>query len=273
LSWIGNNAGAASLVFIALLAFAFSSINPQGVDRLRSGTADAFAPVLQTVSRPIQEAAAFVRNVSGLAEMQAENMRLEKENMRLREWYQAALVLEAENNSLRDLLNLKLEPQNNYITAQILSDSGNTFVKSLLVSAGIPDGVKKGQAVISGDGVVGRVIESGDKVARVLLLTDINSRVPVMVENTRQHAVLAGDNEQVPMLVHLPPDSQVAQGARIITSGHGGIFPYGLPVGRVVYSADKKPQVELFADFDRMVYVRIVDRPEDPNLRQRVTEP
>ena len=267
LSLVGGPAGSLALIFIALLAFVISSVNPPSVSGIRTTITDSFAPVLKVVSQPLQDAAVFVRNISGLAELQAENLRLEKENIRLREWYQTALVTEAENKSLRELLNVRIDPQNRYITARILSDSGHTFVKSLLVEANAADGVKKGQAVVSGDGVVGRVVEAGTKVSRVLLLTDLNSRVPVLIENTRQHAILAGQNEQRPVLVHLPPDSQVVDGARIITSGQGGIFPQGLPVGRVVLDDKSIPHVELFADFDRMIHVRIVDRPEDPNLR------
>src|SRR5262245_30718707 len=177
------------------------------MEGLRAGAADTFAPVLSAIGQPVQEAAIFVRNVSGLTQLQAENLRLQQENQRLREWYQTALVLEAENKSLRDLMNIRLDPQNSYITARVLADSGNTFVKSLLVSAGSNEGVKKGQAVISGDGVIGRIVEVGKNTARVLLLTDMNSRVPVLVENSRQHAILAGENEQAPILAHLPPDS------------------------------------------------------------------
>lgn len=259
--------GPIALVFIALVMVFISSANPQGVSGPRALITDIFAPVLEIVSKPVQDAAVFVRNVSGLAELQAENMRLETENARLREWYQAAMVLEAENKSLRELLNVKLDPQNTYITARVLADSGQTFVKSVLVSAGEKDGVRKGQAVVSGDGVVGRVVEAGNGASRVLLITDINSRVPVLVENSRLHAILAGQNDQKPALAHLPPNSTVEAGARIITSGHGGIFPQGLPVGRVVLDDNGVPQVELFADFDRMVHVRIVNRPEDPYLR------
>ena len=268
LSLVGGAFGPIALVFLAFITLIISSLNPQGVTGLRMTAADMVAPLLGMISMPVQDAAAFVRNVSGIAELQVENLRLEKENAKLREWYQAAMVMEAENKSLRELLNVKLDPQNNYITARILADPGHTFAKSLLVSAGSNDGVRKGLAVVSGDGVVGRVVETGNEVARVLLVTDMNSRVPVLVENSRQHAVLAGQNDSKPTLVHLPVDSKVEEGARIITSGYGGVFPQGLPVGRVVFDANKTPQVELFADFDRMVHVRVINRPEDPNLRE-----
>lgn len=266
LPFIGGRLGGAVFVLTAIVFLILSALNPGGISGMRMAATDVMAPALSAVSKPLQDAALLVRNISGLAELQAENARLTQENMRLREWYQTALMLEAQNKSLAELLNVKPEPQSRYITARIIADSGNAFVKSLLVLAGREDGVKKGQAVVSGDGVIGRVIEVGNKTARILLITDINSRVPILVEDSRQHAVLAGNNNDQMTLIHLPPDSEVSQGARIVTSGHGGVFPPGMPLGRVVVDEDGSRKVEPFADFHKMVYVRIVDRPEDPNL-------
>lgn len=260
--------GFVSFIFViaAVGTLIFSAVDPQRVSIVRTSVADAVVPVLGAVTKPFQSAILFVRDISGLSELQAENARLSQENLRLREWYQTALLLEAENKSLRELLHVRIDPENRFITAQVLADSGNTFVKSLLVAAGNEDGAQKGQAVISGEGVIGRIVESGNKVSRVLLLTDINSRVPVLVEDSSQHAILAGQNDINPALVHLPSGSEIKNGARIITSGYGGIFPHGLPVGRVVIGEDGVYRVQLFADFDRLVHVRIVDRNEDPNL-------
>ncbi len=272
LPWFGGHTGFFVLIVASVAMLAFSIISPQATSGLRSGVSDVFAPVLQTIGKPVQDAAVFVRGVTGLAELQAENTRMRAENEKLRDWYQTALVLDAENKSLRDLLNVKLEPQSRYITTRILADSGRSFVKSLLVSSGTKDGVQKGQAVISGEGLVGRVVEVGKNTSRILLITDINSRVPVLVENSSQHAILAGANNNLPSLTHIPAGSEVEEGARIVTSGHGGLFAKGTPIGRVVYDESKAPRVELFADFDRMVYVRVVDKPHDLNLRDIDTQ-
>ena len=228
--------------------------------------ADATAPVLNVVSTPIQKAAIFIRDVTGLAQIQAENARLTQENIKLREWYQTALLLEAENKSLRELMNVKVDPTHSYITARVLSDNASTFAKSLLVSAGTTENVQKNQAVIAGDGLVGRVVETGESTARILLITDINSRVPVMIEGSRQHAIFSGRNMKDGMLIHVPEESRIREGSRIVTSGIGGIFPVGLPVG-IVREVGETIMVEPFANFDRLMHVRIVNRPDDPNLR------
>ena len=234
----------------------------------RAATMDVMAPAVGVLTQPIEDAAGFVRNASGIASLQSENIRLTEENARLREWYQTAQLLDAENKSLLELLNVKVDPENRYVTARILGDSGNTFVRSLLLSAGKKDGVAKDQAVLSGVGLVGRIVESGQNASRVLLINDINSRVPVIVEDSRQHAIMAGDNDGKLTLLHMPPDTQLSIGARIVTSGQGGIFPAGVAVGRVVAEKTGGYRIEPFADFNRLTVVRIVNRPTDPNLKE-----
>jgi len=254
------------LIGIGFLIFMVSVFSPQSVSGIRMSVSDTFAPILSMVSKPVVQTAEVVRNASGLGDLQAQNIRLKQENMRLKEWYQTALLLEAENKSLRDLLNVKLDPQYKTITARILADTGNAFVKSVLVSAGTNDGVKKGQAVMAGEGLIGRVIEAGETTSRVLLITDINSRVPVLVEDTRQHAILAGHNKEITKLLHLTQDSEVKAGARIITSGHGGLFPHGLIIGKIEKDEKADISVKPFTDFNKIVHVRILDQSSDPNF-------
>lgn len=253
------------LIGIALILFIFSAVSPQSFSVLRMSAADTAAPVIDVVTKPLRAMADTMRNVSGLSELQAENARLTQENVKLKEWYQTALLLEAENKSLKDLLNVKIEPSYKTITARIMADPGNAFVKSFIVNAGANDGVQKGQAVMSGEGLIGRVIEVGENSARVLLITDVNSRVPVIVEDTRQHAIMAGTNKDITTLNHLPADSDIKDGARVVTSGQGGVFPPGLAIGRI--QKNEKGGVNLlpFSDFNRIFHVRIIDKGQDAN--------
>ena len=266
-SFLGGAFAPFIFMLVSLGLIAFSSMNGDRLGGVRNTAADMFSPVLSSVSRPIQNAALFVRDISGIAQMQAENMRLRQENMRLRDWHQASLFLEAENKALKSLLNVKIDPALSYISTRVMADSGNAYVKSILLSSGSNEGIAKGQAVMANDGLIGRVVDAGDSSARVLLVTDINSRIPVIIESSGHHAILAGNNDSQPLLVHLPPQAELEEGARIITSGYGGIFPYGLPVGRVVLDQRGVRKATLYADLDRAVYVRVVDKPEDMNLK------
>ena len=246
--------------------FLSAGLRPDSLSSVRGAALDAFSPVLAVVNWPVQQAASYVRTVTGLAQLQAENARLADENARLRQWYQAALQFKAENASLQKLLNIKLQPGQHYVTARVVADSGNAYVRTLLVMSGHDQGIDKGQAVLAGDGLIGRVVESGARASRVLLLTDMNSRIPVLVEGSNEHAIVAGNNTDTPALAFLPPGANPAEGTRLITSGQGGIFPYGLPVGRVMKDRDGRFMVQPFADTGRTTYVRIVDKVEDPNL-------
>ncbi len=254
-------------MFAALFLFSVSALNPAAMEKARTGTTDLFAPLLSAINKPFYQAAEYVRAASGIASLQAENLRLQQENARLRDWYQSALSLKSENENLQKLLNIKVEPTYGYITARVIADAGNAFAKSLLVLAGAKDGVESGQAVLAGDGLIGRVIESGQKTARILLLTDINSRIPVMIQGTNQRAILAGNNDDMPGLLHLPPEVEIEAGARVITSGHGGLFPYGLPIGEIVKNKQGRLSVRPYAAVDQVYMVRVIDRADVPNLR------
>jgi len=94
--------------------------------------------------------------------------------------------------------------------------------------------------------------------ARVLLITDLNSRIPVVSEKGRVRAILSGDNSAQPKLAFLPPNARLNLGDRIVTSGHGGVFPAGLPVGTISSVDDGVISVSPFAEFDLLEYVRII---------------
>lgn len=243
-----------------------SALNATSISHLRTMITDLSAPLMITLSYPMQQTASLVQELSGIGDLQMENQRLQLENAQLREWYEKAQVLNSENVALRGLLNVVPEPQHRFITARVIADSGNTFVKSILVTAGENNQVKEGQAVVSGQGVLGRVLEAGQNTARVLLVSDINSRIPVWLEETQQHAILAGENDSLPQLIHLPPQTKIRDGARVVTSGFGGIFPKGLPVGKVSVDKQGNYRVVPFADLSHILYVRVVERAEDPNL-------
>lgn len=270
--FFGGGASTLFLLFICCALLGVSALNPSALEGVRMRIVDGMTPFLKTITAPVQGAALMVRDMTGISQLQAENVRLQEENARLREWYQTALFLESENKSLRTLLNVKEEAPQRFITARIISDSGNRFVKTLLVAAGQGDNMRKGQAVLAGDGMIGRIIEVGTQASRVLLLTDVNSRIPVFIGEGNQHAILSGDNGEMPLLKHLNKDSAVEVGARVVTSGHGGMFAPGLPIGQVVKTPGGDYAVALFADLGKMVYVRVLDTPENEGF-QRIGAP
>src|SRR5580658_2018852 len=202
-------------------------------DSVRTVASDAVAPVLDTLSRPLTAVGNVIDRVQMIVTTYQENARLEAENQRLLQWQQTALNLAADNQQLRGLLKAVPDAAVSFVTARVIANSGGAFVRMILIDAGAEDRVARGQAAITGEGLVGRLTEVGERAARVLLITDLNSRIPVTIESTHTPAVLAGDNSERPRLIYLPSADAVKVGDRVVTSGEGGVFPPGLPVGIV----------------------------------------
>lgn len=229
------------------------------VERARTVVVDAVAPILDIASRPVASLNNLVASVNELADLRAENAALRRENERLQTWQSVAHRLEAENTALRELTYMVADPGLRFVTARVIADPGGAFARSVLVNAGTRDGVAKGQAALTADGLAGRIAEVGLRSARVLLVTDINSRIPVFVGPERERAVLAGDNSAQPRLLYLSPGADIPRAAQVVTSGHGGVFPAGLPIGVVAASDDAGLRIQPYVDWDHVEYLRLAD--------------
>ena len=247
------------LVALSVGLMVFGKAEAPLVERARMTVTDALVPILDAVSRPVATVAEIADRVNVIIDVHAENERLREENDRLLRWQAVALKLEAENRSLRELSHVAADDPVSFVSARVVADAGGTFVRSVLVMAGTRDGVAKGQSAITAEGLVGRVGEVGERSARVLLLTDLNSQVPVTFEASRERAILAGDNSERPKLTHLAVTARPQVGDRLMTSGHGGVFPAGLPVGVVVAINDGLVRVKPFVEFHRLDHVRLID--------------
>lgn len=250
--------------FLLLIAAAFGLMligKPDSVlvSQLRMLTIDLAAPVINAVSRPIDAARETVDTARDYLALKAENESLRRQNETLIEWQRVARELQAENAGLREILNFQPGPRASFITATVVADTSSSFVRTLIVLGGSDAGVAKGQAAVTGAGLAGRVLEVGERSARILLLTDISARVPVVAERSRDQAVLAGRNSDLPELLYLPRDSDLKVGDRLVTSGQGGVFPAGLPVGEVASVSGGRIEVRPFVDFSRLEVLRIID--------------
>lgn len=251
----------AALILVAFALMLIGKADAVLVERVSTTLTDAVAPMMRVLSRPASAISQGLEEVRELARLREENTLLRAENARLKHWQMVARNLDAENVQLRNLLNLPAPPQQSFVTARVVGDTGGAFAHSFLVAVGRQQGVRKGSAVMTADGLIGRVAQVGFRSARILLITDINSRLPVQVESTRVRALLVGDNTEEPVLSFIGNNAVIRPGDRIVTSGHGRAFPPGLPVG-VVTSVDAENgtvRMQPFVDRNRVEYVRIVD--------------
>ena len=145
------------------------------------------------------------------------------------------------------------------IPARVIAEEGNAFSHSLIAYTGGSKNVKKGQVVLSDNGVIGRIEQVGKMYSKIILITDINSKIPVIVERTRVRGILSGDNTSIPKLVFIPLDAELSIGDRVVTSGVAGVFPPGLPIGKVSSVEKNNIKIKTFGNLDRLEYVKIVD--------------
>lgn len=250
-----------SLVLTAFALMMLGKAETVMVERARTTIADIAAPILDALSRPAASIEEFIVEIAAISQLREDNARLREEISRLRSWHSIATNLAVENQSLREMLNFVPPPRASFVSARVIADGSGPFSRSVLLNVGTRHNIAKGQAVVNDAGMVGRVIEVGQRSARVLLLTDFNSRVPVVFETTRERAILAGDNSTTMRLDFVSPIAKVTAGERIVTSGHGGLLPAGLPVGTIADGKDNAIRVQPFVDWSRLEYVRVVDYP------------
>ncbi len=248
----------ASLAFAAVALMILGKADPILVERLRSTVADGLSPVLDVMSRPTAAFADIVENVRSWNDLRAENQRLKVENQRLQHWQTVARRLDAENVLLHQHLNVVPDPNPAFVTARVIGDLGSAFGQSMLLNAGSRDGIRIGQAVLAGETLVGHITETGERSSRLLLLTDINARTPVMIESTRARAILAGDNKDRPKLNYMG-NAVISRGERVVTSSSGAAFPPGIPIGVAEASEDGAIRVTPFVRRDELEFVTIVD--------------
>ena len=228
-------------------------------ERARMVLADALAPFYAAFAEPARTVRDVVAELPGLLVLREENARLREENERLRRWQAAALALETENAMLRRQLGFIPDRAPSFQTARVVADGGGVYARAVLVAVPPELAVRRGQIALDERGFVGRVTEVGSRSARVLLATDMNSRIPVTLEGSRARAMMVGTNGTSPRLLHWTEGTRPEEGERLVTSAEGIAFPAGLPVGVVRWTQSGVPEVELYARLDRLDLVRLFD--------------
>jgi rod shape-determining protein MreC len=187
-----------------------------------------------------------------------ENRRLKRELRQMRQWRDTAVALRDVNERYATILKLKTYPDVPMVTAHVVTDSRGPYNNARLADAGTEKGVRVGHPVLSEHGLVGRVVGVAPGVSRVMLLTDPASKTPVLVDRTNARAILTGDGGPNPRLEFLRGADPVRNGDPILTSGDGGVFPRGVPVGVAVKGLDGVWRARLYSDRAPIDFVRIL---------------
>jgi len=226
-----------SCCFCLLLSFYILTAAARG--QLKN---EPLGAVLMWVMRPLQIAAqGTVHWITGLREdydtlagFRSENERLRKRVEHLEIERQKLLEAQATNHRLKQLLDFRGRLPGSAITASIIANSASSWFRSCLLDKGSADGVRKGMAVVTPLGVVGQVVAVTPRTAKVLLLTDANSGIDVLVQRTRARGIVSGSLENGTVLKYVKRSEDIQEGDRLITSGTDGVFPKGMMVGTVI---------------------------------------
>lgn len=245
------------LVFFCLGLLLLSRLNHSALAEMRWRVAELMSPLLQAATVPMEPVRNVGKQIAAQVDMTEELRRLKEENQKLANWEWRARELERRLADLEALNKTVREPKIDFVTARVIADSSGAFVRSVMIDAGTQQNVRAGNPVINADGLVGRVIETGTSSARVLLPTDLNSRIPVVVGTKGVRGVLVGDNGAEPRLLFLPPDAVIKPGDDVATSGTGGVFPRGLRIGAVTGQMSA-PRVKLRAELDELEYLSVL---------------
>lgn len=251
------------LLLVSFLLIFVGKVDLYTVRATKTTISEVVAPIYDIIAAPVRAVDTMASGMRTLASFRAENVRLRAENERLKRWQRRAEILESENRQLKTALGAVSTTDLSPVTARAISAPGGSFAHSLLLDIDTTDGVARGNAVVNANGLVGYVIEVGRKYARVLLITDVNSKIPVLLSSSSWPGLALGQNSKVLRLDFLPLEAIPKIGELVLTSGHGGILPPGIPLGRVISIEDGTVLIEPSVALEQVSFVSVLTREEN----------
>ena len=225
-------------VLLSIILLITSKVNKEYTNKINEVFINISSPIVSIISFPINTSFDLVVNFNQLILAKKENEKLKSELLKLQNYYISSLGIHQENKELRNALNFVKSKTENYKIARIIGISNKIFDNKILIDSGQDRGIREGQIVTGDRAVIGRVAEVfGDK-SRILLLTDSNSRIPIIASRTRNRGIISGNNSGLMEILYLPKNHQINLGDKIFTSSDGDVIPPGLLVG-IVKRIDK----------------------------------
>jgi len=249
-----------TLIFLSLVIIILGSLNFKTIQYIKVGINEIVYRSSFIVSAPEN----YIQNLNTRLKEHFEFFdRFKKNEVELNLLRKKKLIndfLILENKKLRELINESSQSEDIY--AKVLIDKNSPYLKSIILNKGSRENVKLGMAIVDESYLVGKIIEVNYTNSRALLLSDLNSKIPVLLEPLDIHAVLSGSGKDFGLIEYTKDeyDKQI-NGKEIIvyTSGYGGLFKSGMPVGKIIENkVTKKNIVNFFSDFKQLNYIKIV---------------
>jgi len=245
------------LILLSLSIFALDISELKPIKILRSLLNDGVYRISAISSSPIKFSGTvkdfFITHIF----VYKENKKLKTELEELKNKDFQTLYLQTANKRLQDIIQLEKKSAFTTIAAKVILDKNSPYLNSVIINRGSSSRIELGMPVLSEGNLVGRVVKVNFLSARILLLNDLNSKIPVMISPKGSQAILSGRGEDKPRLEYLPEKFELSDKNLVFTSGKDGIFFEGIPVGNVI-SEDNKIKVKLFSDPNQVSFVNVV---------------
>ena len=221
-----------ALIVFSIILIYVETIKAKPLDYLRSFIKDTIYRGSVVVSLPSKGFKSVVSTVANHLNLYNKNIKLKEENAQLQEQIYDPGFLIFENKQLRQLLDEQVTSSANFVSARVILDKQSPYLNSFIINSGSNKEIKNSMAALDGKNFIGRIVDVNFFSSRVLLVTDLNSKIPVLVEPSGHHAILSGHGTNEPTLEYLPENHKVQSGNKVYTSGKEGIFSPGIQIGR-----------------------------------------
>jgi len=245
-----------ALIIVSIILIASDSINYKPLNYLRSAVKDIIYRSSLVISFPSKGFKGIGNFTSDHISLYKSYEELKKENDSLKKNISKNDYLELENTQLKQLIEDQVKSSENLVSARVMIDKSSLYLNSFILNSGTNNSIKKGLAVLDKNNFIGRIVDVNFFSSRVLLVTDLNSKIPVIIEPSGEHAILSGHGDELPSLDYLPKGSKIEYGNTVFTSGKEGLFSPGIPIGQVSAKSDKA-NVLLFSDINQISFVNI----------------
>ena len=244
------------LIVLSIVLLFFETIDTKPLNYFRAFIKDVIYRGALVVSAPSKNINNFTDFVQEHVHLYDDYSKLKKENNELKNKISETHFLELENTQLRKLIEEQVSSTSNLMSARVMLDKQSPYLNSFIINIGSNKNIKNGMAALDGKNFIGRIVDVNFFSSRVLLVSDLNSKIPVMTEPSAHHAILSGHGESKPTLEYLPENHNIQDGDKVYTSGKEGIFSPGIPIGKVKIE-NNIIKVLLFSDLSQITFINI----------------
>tara|TARA_B100000214_G_scaffold204619_1_gene148363 strand:+ start:175 stop:1017 length:843 start_codon:yes stop_codon:yes gene_type:complete len=244
-----------ALIIFSIFLIFLSNLNFVGIKYIKIGINEATYRLSTLVSFPEKKLNQSAKFINDYFNVYKENQYLKNEIDKLNSKKLNNIYLENENKRLKELVGENISIPDG-IVSRVLIDKDGKFLKSIIMNKGSKDGIKIGMVVLEKNYLVGQVIEVNYTTSRAILISDLNSNIPVVIEPGSFQSILSGTGKDYGLIKYSKNKIDLSENAIVYTSGLGGNFRAGLPIGRVNNQIENFA-VQFFSDLSQLSYVKI----------------